>query len=264
MDATINQQAGEYRVELNVFQGPLDLLLYLIQKEEVDIYDIPIAKITGEYLKYIELMSTLNLEIAGEFILMAAMLIRIKTKMLLPRSSEYLEEPDPREELITALIEYKKYKQAGEILRGKALQEERNYVPPPVAQTNGTVRLSETTTLFDLLTAFRDLLKNQPKETFHEVSAEEITIEDRIVHIMRLLREKEFAVFNELFADSPVKVVAVVTFIALLELARARRVTISQSVPFAELRVYRGELFDAPRQTIDIMDYHKIEKQVAV
>jgi segregation and condensation protein A len=264
MDATFNQQAGEYRVDLAVFQGPLDLLLYLIQKEEVDIYDIPIAKITGEYLKYVELMTTLNLEVAGEFILMAATLIRIKTKMLLPRTTDDLEEPDPREELIMALIEYKKYKEAGEILREKALLEERNYVPPPVGQTNGTVHLSETTTLFDLLTAFRDLLKNQPIETFHEVSAEEISIEDRIAHVMRLLREKESAMFNELFADCPVKIVAVVTFIALLELARVRRVTICQSQPFAQLRVYRGEDFDAPRQAIDIVDYTKIEEQVAV
>ena len=263
MDATLNQQAGEYHVDLAVFHGPLDLLLYLIRKEEVDVYDIPIAKITGEYLKYVELMTTLNLEMAGEFILMAATLIRIKTRMLLPRDAGDVDEPDPREELIMALIEYKKYKEAGEILREKALLEERNYIPPsPVGETNGKVHLSETTTLFDLLTAFSEVLRNQPIETFHEVSAEEVSIEDRIAYIMHLLREKEFATFYELFADIPVKLVAVVTFIALLELARSRRVTICQPKPFAELRVYRGEDFDAPQQSIDIVDYIKLEELV--
>ncbi len=128
--ATINPPADDNRVDLAVFHGPLDLLLYLIRKEEVDIYDIPIAKITRQYLKYIELMTTLNLEMAGEFILMAATLIRIKTRMLLPRGESDADEPDPREELIWALIEYKKYKEAGEILREKALLEERNYIPP--------------------------------------------------------------------------------------------------------------------------------------
>jgi segregation and condensation protein A len=262
MNTAMNSNGSEYRVDLAVFQGPLDLLLYLIRKEEVDIYDIPIARITSEYLKYIELMTTLNLEVAGEFILMAATLIRIKTRMLLPREVGEGEESDPREELIMALIEYKKYKEAGEILREKALLEERNYVPPsPVGEMNGKTYLSETTTLFDLLTAFREVLKNQPRESFHEIAAEEVTIEDRITFIMQLLRQREFALFPELFADMPVKLVAIVTFIALLELARARRVTIQQSKPFAELRVYRGENFESPPQAIDIVDYTGVEKQ---
>jgi len=262
MDATQNQQAGEYRVDLAVFQGPLDLLLYLLKKEELDIYDIPIARITGEYLKYVELMTMLNLDVAGEFILMAATLIRIKTRMLLPRDAADTDEPDPREELIMALIEYKKYKEAGEILHEKALLEERNYVPPPVGETNGTVHLSETTTLFDLLTAFRDVLKNQPTETFHQITPEQVSIEDRILYVMQFLREREFATFREMFADMPIKLVAIVTFIALLELARTRRVTICQSVPFAELRVYRGEDFAAPLRPIDIADYAKLEEQI--
>lgn len=263
MNTTVPPQNGDYRVDLAVFQGPLDLMLYLIKKEEVDIYDIPIAKITSEYLKYVELMTGLNLEVAGEFILMAATLIRIKTRMLLPRDHSDSEEPDPREELIWALMEYKKYKEAGEILREKAHLEDRNFIPPsPVGKVNGKLEVAETTTLFDLLTAFKDVLSARREETFHEVHAEEVSIEDRIAHIMQLLREKEFATFIELFADIPVKIVAVVTFIALLELVRARRVTIYQSHPFAHLRVYRGEDFDVPRQAVDLVDYVELENPV--
>ena len=112
-----NGNNGDYRVELEVFSGPLDLLLYLIKKEEVDIYNIPIARITSQYLRYIEMMHGLNLEIAGEFVLMAATLIRLKARLLLPRDESDSEEIDPREELILALVEYKKFKEAGEILR---------------------------------------------------------------------------------------------------------------------------------------------------
>ena len=125
----LENNSADYQVDLAVFHGPLDLLLYLIKKEEVDIYDIPIAKITRKYLKYVEMMTSLDLEIAGDFILMAATLIRIKTRLLLPRDTENEDEHDPREELIMALIEYKKYKEAGEILKDKALLEEQNFVP---------------------------------------------------------------------------------------------------------------------------------------
>ncbi|TET94736.1 MAG: hypothetical protein E3J26_04025 [Candidatus Zixiibacteriota bacterium] len=261
--ATINPLTDDNRVDLAVFHGPLDLLLYLIRKEEVDIYDIPIAKITRQYLKYIELMTTLNLEMAGEFILMAATLIRIKTRMLLPRGESDADEPDPREELIWALIEYKKYKEAGEILREKALLEERNYIPPsPVGKTDGKVDWRPDTTLFDLLTAFKEVMSTQRDEVFHEVSTEEVSVQDRIRHIMHQLREKEFSTFNELFADLPVKVVAVVTFIALLELARTRRVAIDQSRPFAELRVYRGKTFETGQQAVELLDYSEIENEV--
>jgi segregation and condensation protein A len=262
---TATMSADDNRVDLAVFQGPLDLLLYLIRKEEVDIYDIPIAKITNQYLKYVELMSTLNLEMAGEFILMAATLIRIKTRMLLPRGESDTDEPDPREELIWALIEYKKYKEAGEILREKALLEERNYIPPsPVGKTDGKVDWRPDTTMFDLLTAFKDVMSTQWDEAFHEVNAEEVSVKDRMRHIMSQLQEKEFSTFNELFADLPVKVVAVVTFIALLELARIRRVAIDQSRTFAELRVYRGKAFKTGQQEVNLMDYSEIENEVMV
>ncbi len=254
-----------YKINIGVFHGPLDLLLYLIQKEEVDIYDIPIAKITGEYLKYIDLMTSLNLEVAGEFILMAATLIRIKTRMLLPRDEGDAAESDPREELIMALIEYKKYKEAGEILREKALLEERHLVPPsPVNGTRAVVDLLPDTSLFDLLTAFRDVLASRRDESFHQVTAEEVSIVDRMHYIMSRLEQQECSSFRDLFADAPVKIVAVMTFIALLELVRTRRVVLRQSRPFAELRVYRGELFSVGPTDFESAADRQREEEVTV
>ncbi len=255
IELTPTVSTDDYRVDLAVFQGPLDLLLYLIKKEEVDIYDIPIAKITKQYLKYIEMMTDLNLEIAGEFILMAATLIRIKTRLLLPRNEEDPDEADPREELIMALIEYKKYKEAGEVLREKALLEQQKYVPEnTVSRIEGRIDWEPATTLFDLLTAFKEVISARREETVHEVGAEETHIEDRIAHVVQILRAKEFATFRELFEDTPRKIVAIVTFIAILELVRAQRIAVFQARPFSELRVYRGEMFHASKQDVDLID----------
>jgi len=252
--ATLNR-TEDYRVELPVFNGPLDLLLYLIKKEEVDIYDIPIARITRQYLKYIELMSELDLEVAGEFILMAATLIHIKTRMLLPRDENDPDEVDPRQELIEALLEYRKYKEASEVLRDKAQIEDRKYVPPnPVQKVEGRVDLEPVTTLYDLLCAFRDVMKERPAEAVHEVKSRDVTIEDRISHVLAILRSVEYSTFVELFADVPTKMVAVVTFIALLELVRSHRIKVYQSVPFSEVRIYRGAAFDTATRDIDLID----------
>lgn len=248
-----------YRVELGVFHGPLDLLLHLIRKDEVDICDIPISRITRQYLQYIEMIQSFNLEIAGEFILMAATLIRIKTRMLLPRNESDPDEIDPREELVLALIEYRKYREAAEMLRERALMEERNYVPPsPVGKVKGRVDLAPATSLFDLMTAFQDVLKARRDETFHHVNARKVSIEERIQHILGFLADHEHASFVDLFNDAPRKVVAVVTFIAMLELVRAHRIKVMQSVPFAELRIYRGQRFAANREAIDLID-HELE-----
>lgn len=245
---------GDYRVDLAIFHGPLDLLLYLIKKDEVEIYDIPIAKITRQYLEYIDLMKELNLEVVGDFILMAATLIRIKAKMLLPREVEDGEEVDPREELVAALIEYKKYKEVGEILREKAILEERNYVPPtPHKKEDYKTDWMPATNLFDLLTAFKEVLKERPEDTTHQVELEAVSIQERMKVVLDILSTREYASFIELFSDLPRRIVAVVTFIALLELARARRISISQSRPFAELRIYRGERFQAKQDAIDLV-----------
>ena len=265
MNITANQIHQDYRVDLPAFNGPLDLLLFLIKKEEVDIYDISLSRVTSQYLKYMELMQELNLDVAGEFVLMAATLIRIKARLLLPRNESDPDEIDPREELIMALIEYRKYREAGEILRDKALIEERNYVPPsPVEKIDTKVDLSPGTTLFELLTAFKEVLTARRDETFHNVDPEEVSIEDRITVIMAMLRQREFATFSELFADIPRHIVAIVTFLALLELVRNHRVSVCQSVLFGEMRVYRGKDFSTPRLPVDIIEFAEPEAEMVI
>ncbi|MCP4684062.1 MAG: segregation/condensation protein A [bacterium] len=245
----------DYRVNLEVFSGPLDLLLYLIKTEEVDIYDIPIARITRQYLRYIDMMTTLDLEVAGEFILMAATLIRIKTRLLLPHDENDPEEHDPREELIMALVEYKKYKEAGEILRDRALAEEQVTIPPsPVEKIEGRVELTPMTGLYDLVVAFRDVVSQKRAEVVHEVVPEEVSIEERMEVVLSLLAQKESVTFVELFADVPRRMVAIVTFIALLELTRDRRVRMYQAVPFSEVRVYRTERTLLENTTVEMVE----------
>lgn len=251
----------DYRVDLAVFHGPLDLLLYLIRKEEVDIYDIPVARITQQYLKYINMMQTLNLEVAGEFVLMAATLIRIKVRWLLPRDENDPDDVDPCEELIQALMEYKKYKEASEILREKAILEERNYIPDsPIEKIDPRIDEYSDITLFDLISAFKDVLEAKHEETFHNVDTEDFTIEQRMEFIMQSLSNQEFATFSQLFSDIPRKIVAVVTFLALLELSRARRVVLAQSQPFAQLRVYRGDRFASDKSAIDLIAHQQQDK----
>ncbi len=252
-----NKPKENYSVNLEVFHGPLDLLLYLIKKDEVDIYDIPIANITGQYMKYIDLIQTLNLELAGDYILMAATLIRIKARLLLPRGDEDGEEMDPREELVAALLEYKKFKEAGEILREKRILEERVFVPPSISPKNGKkakIVLSNTTTLYDMLTALKAVLERSKQENLYEIDLEESTIEDRVVRIMALLSEKDSISFMELLEDAPRKIIAILSFMAILELAKLRRIKIRQSMPFAEVRVYRGEHFAAHESVIEFVN----------
>jgi segregation and condensation protein A len=257
LNDTITETPTEsYQVQLDIFSGPMDLLLYLIKQEEVDIYDIPIARITKQYLKYIELMQTLDLEVAGDFVLMAATLIRIKTKLLLPRDESDPDEYDPREELILALVEYKKYKEASEGLRDRALREEQFYVPPsPVSNLPIKIDLSPATTLFDLLSAYRTLLTTRRDELFHQVQPEETSMEERIAAVLGKLSDEEMATYRQLCAEAPTKIMAVVTFIAVLELARVRRVSVEQSWPFAEMRIYRGERFTDDSPLDDTMEY---------
>jgi segregation and condensation protein A len=252
----IDSQTENYRVDLEVFSGPLDLLLYLIKVEEVDIYAIPIARITRQYLRYIELMKTLDLEVAGEFVLMAATLIRIKTRLLLPRDETDTEEPDPREELIMALVEYKKFKEGGEILRQRAFLEEQICVPPsPAGEIKGRIEFTPATGLYDLLVAFREITTARFSEQVHEVDPEDVSVEDRILIITQILNNREMATFGELFADMPRRRVAVVTFAAMLEMARESRIRLFQAVPFSEIRVYRDKALNAAPSDLVQLEY---------
>ncbi|MCD6162160.1 MAG: segregation/condensation protein A [candidate division Zixibacteria bacterium] len=223
------------------FEGPLDLLLYLIKQDEVDIYDIPIAEITKQYLTFLEAMKELNLEVAGEFILMAAMLIRLKTQMLLPEvGGDETEIDDPRNELIEALLEYKKYKQAAEELgeRGKEWSKRfKRHDFPEVVEPEVCYVLRKID-MTSLMIAFADVMERAKKETVHQVAADEVYIEDRIRHITEMLSDSDKLEFYKLFEDDPRRIVIVVTFAALLELVRLNQISLRQSSTFGKIWVY--------------------------
>jgi segregation and condensation protein A len=239
----IDQQT-EYQVRLSNFEGPLDLLLYLIKKEEIDIYDIPIATITKQYLEYIEVMQELDLEVAGEFILMAATLIRIKVRMLLPRNVEEgeEEEEDPREVLIHQLLEYKRYKEVAESLMEMEDHQRRlfprSYFDWQEAYRTKEIILKEVS-LFDLITAFKFALEHMPKETFHEVGAIGPTLEDQMAFLSNLLKEKERVTFTEIVDQLKERITVVVTFVAILELIRTHRIVVRQMSVFGDIWIIR-------------------------
>lgn len=237
------EKKNEYAVDLEVFQGPLDLLMYLIRRDEIDIYDIPITRITEQYMKYVEMLRLLNLENAGEYILMAATLIRIKAQMLLPRESRDDEEIDPREELTLALLEYRKYAEAAEILRETRHSEARltGVFSRGNGSNSGETVLSDKTSLFDLLNAFHDVMESFKEDDSYFVEHAKITIEDRVNVICKLLTDNESATFVELFADVRVKIIAILTFLAILEMVRNQRLAVRQAVAFSEIRVYPTE-----------------------
>ncbi len=231
-------------VRLDIFEGPLDLLLYLIRKEEIDIYDIPIARITDQYLQYLEMMRILNLNFAGEFVAMAATLIYIKSRMLLPpeERTEEEEEPveDPRAELVRQLVEYKQFKDVADDLQGMESQQHgtfrRHDISVPLLEAVERP-LSDVST-FDLLSAFSQALERAAKrEGLHEVADEEITVADQIEMILNRLRREKEVLFHSLFPEDASRVMIVVIFLALLELIRVKKAVALQEQPFAEIRI---------------------------
>lgn len=236
------------KVRLEIYEGPLDLLLYLIKKEEIDIYDIPIAKITDQYLEYLEFMKMLDLDIAGEFILMAATLMHIKSKMLLPpeQSEEAQEQPeeDPRAELIQRLIEYKKYKEAAQQLYQKGLNQKEVFSRgvegfSDIREEYPKGRFFEAS-LFDLITAFNKILKEIPRDVFYEVIKDEFTVEDKMHDIFHMLLERHVILFSQLFKDAKNKFEIVTTFLAVLELIRLKEIVAFQDEPFSEIKIERN------------------------
>lgn len=223
-----------YQVKLDKFEGPLDLLLYLIKKNELDIYDIPIAMITKQYLEYLKLMKDLNLEVVGDFLVMASTLIQIKSSMLLPsRTDDNTEEEgeDPRAELIRRLVEYSRYKEAALLLSERKLLG-RDYFARsfPAEELPDDLKSEEPVELdlFVLLEAFRNILAKAPRESFHEVCAESISIAERINEILSLLQEKDLLEFTELFDNSLDRDYIVATFLAILELCKLKLIRVRQ------------------------------------
>jgi segregation and condensation protein A len=237
-------EADGYQVSLQFFEGPLDLLLHLIRKHEVDIYDIPIATITHEYLGYLELMQRLNLEVAGSFLEMAATLTYIKSRTLLPEPpvEEGEEGADPRAELVEQLIEYQTCKDAADHLRQRAEEAARLHFR---GISGGKVAERQTVlrelTLVELLDAFQTVLKELAGKGVHEVTMEPLTIQDQIGVILERLESQELVLFGDLFERGRTLSELVVTFLALLELIRLQAVTFRQEAPFAPIWILRRE-----------------------
>jgi len=232
----------QYSVHLDKFEGPMDLLLHLIKKNELDIYDIPIAVITRQYLEFIKLMKHLNLEVAGDFLVMAATLLHIKSGQLLPLDEQ--EEPeevelDPREELVRRLLEYQRYREAGMVIGARALLGREVFVrtaPEPMLIAARNEEEPLEIGLFELVDAFRTLLARIPDEHFHDVaSAETFSIADSINEILSLLQESETIRFDDLVRDEFTRERVIVTFLALLELCRLKLVRIFQGSGYGSI-----------------------------
>jgi segregation and condensation protein A len=237
----------DYKVKLDVFEGPLDLLLYLIKRDEVDIYDISIERITKQYMAYIEAFQVLNIELAGEFIVMAANLLYIKSRILLPvdqqMAEEDAEEDDPRFELIRQLIEYKKFKEAAALLRDNETAQLNLFARVPVTPDLAPAEnlLVEEVGIFDLIHAFQKILKRLEKkpEDLREIFAENFTVSDKIEHVLRITQEGIPLRFEELFADAATRTEIVVTFLAMLELIRLKQLRVRQEGVCGEIWIDR-------------------------
>lgn len=231
-----------YEVKLDhVFEGPMDLLIHLIKKNEVDIYDIPIALITDQFLSYIDLLKSLNIDFAGDFIVMAATLTQIKSKMLLPAHGENPEgEDDPRLEITRPLLEYLQMKSAAESLAKRNLLGEHTFTRPqaPIDFISDSEPEIAKVGLFELIDAFQKILDRVPEGHHIDLTEDTISIKDRISQIVDILEEKSTITIDELFATTPGKREAILTFLAVLEMVKLSLVTIAQHVQSGIIRLF--------------------------
>ena len=233
-------------MRLTQFEGPLDLLLHLIKKHQLNIYDIPIALVTRQYLDYVEVLPELDLDIAGEFLVMAATLIHIKSRLLLPRPDPKQEDPeeDPREALVRRLLEHQKFKAAAELLHDREIQRSAQWGRPDgrVAEVVGKAPEPEVEVdLFSLMAAFRQVIERARNRPQIYMPTEYISLEGRIDILLAKLSETEACGFEDLFADVQTKPGIVVTFLALLEMIRLKLVRVYQQGNFGPIRVYKRE-----------------------
>ncbi len=233
-----------YEIKLDIFEGPLDLLLYLIRKNEIDIYNIPIALITEQYLEHMEKLRSLNLDLAGEYLVLAATLIHIKSKMLLPvpeSEEEGEEEPDPRAELVQQLIEYQAFKEAALALEGRPLLErdvfkKGAHEPPPAGE--GEEEMLVEVSLFELVEAFQRVLSALERKDLLEIDLEKISLADRINEIMERLAVEKDITFTALLGEKTDRRSIVYTFLAILELMKMRVIRAYQTGSFGVIRVF--------------------------
>ncbi len=227
----------------------MDLLLYLVKKDHLNIYDIPIAKVTQQYLDYINLMQLLDLNIAGEFLVMAATLMQIKSKMLLPASELALEEEetDPRAELVKRLLEYEKFKQIAENLREREISQQDVFKRP---RTDSLKEFKEQgskddtyfeASIFDLINAFSQALKDVPREVFYEVIKDQFTVEQKVHDILHLLLVETEVKLSSLFSQTKSKLEIIVVFLAILELAKMKEIIARQNAAFEDITILRNK-----------------------
>ena len=256
-----------YPVRVPVFEGPLDLLLHLIKRHELDIYDIPISVITQQYLEYIDLMQELNLDVAGDFLVMAATLIHIKSRMLLPRPDPTQEDPeeDPREALVRRLLEHQKFKAAAELLHERETIRSAQWTRSdgPIAEIAGEAPEPEVEVdLFSLLSAFRSVVERARQRPKVMLPGEHIPIEARIEQLLARLSETEALGFEDLFADVQSRAGIIATFLAMLEMIRLKLIRVFQSGPLGPIRVYkRARPADAPRPLGDPEEKNDLQKE---
>jgi segregation and condensation protein A len=241
-------EMSEYKVKFEVFEGPLDLLLYLIKKEEVDIYDVNLTDLATQFIEYIDLMRMLDLEVAGEFLVMASTLMYIKSRELLPLDQQVQTEgedegEDPRWELIRQLVEYKKFKDAASQLQSLEARQENVFprLPAKPELELETPRVKPDVSLFDLLNAVSAILKRvNQRDDARDVFEDKWTVSEKIEQLLKALAEKGRLRFSELFAGATSRTEVVVTFLALLELIRLRQLAAVQEKAFAEIEICRA------------------------
>jgi len=229
-----------YHVRLTQFEGPLDLLLHLIRRDKINIYDIPISHITKEYLSYIEIMQELRLEVAGEFFVMAATLMRIKAQMLLPKRPDEEDEEDPREELVRNLLEYRKFKEAANHFADRESDRRKVFTRPAVRPPEGEKDTSlMEVSIFDLVEAFKKVMEDLKNQISYRIEKETYTIEEKIDLIRDRIESNSEILFTELFSGEFDRLEIIVTFLAILEMARLGELSARQMTSSGDVWLYR-------------------------
>ena len=237
---------SEYKVKFDVFEGPLDLLLYLIKKEEVDIYEVNLTRLATQFIEYIEVMRTLDLEIAGEFLVMASTLMYIKSRELLPVDQQAQvegeeEEEDPRWELIRQLVEYKKFKDAAAQLQVREADQENIFPRLPIKPNLDMPVPKPDVSIFDLINAVNAVLKRlNQREDLRDIFEDKWTVSEKIENLLRLVSQQPLVKFSELFAAASSRSEVVVIFLALLELIRLKQIVIAQPEAFGEIEISKA------------------------
>ncbi|MBN2254373.1 MAG: segregation/condensation protein A [Deltaproteobacteria bacterium] len=229
-----------YEIKLDIFQGPLDLLLYLIKKNEIDIYNIPIALVTKQYLEYLDLMKAMNLDVAGEYLVMASALIHIKSRMLLPVHEDEEEPVDPRDELTRQLLEYQTFKAAALKLEAMNILGRDVFRRPEPGEDDrdDDNRPLEEVNIFQLVEAFRQIVSSMVAGELMEIDSERMSLSDRINEIMEQLTKEKVLTFLELLGDTNDRLKVIYTFLALLELMKLRVIKAYQAEQFGTIRIY--------------------------